>query len=469
MNNKLTARKFLAIVAAGLFAFCGILIETATNITFPTLIREFDVATSTVQWMTTGNLLALGMMIPLSSYLNKRFPKRSLFIFAGMLFITGILVDVTTGNFTILLLGRVIQGMAVGIALPLMYNIILVETPEHMLGRMMGVGSLVIASAPALGPTFGGLMVEYFNWRFIFAAVLPVIIIALIVGNWCIEKLPGDKAVKIDWKGYGAIASAFIALMFAFSNLDRIFTNPATIVVYFAIGLCALTIFLKQSKRSDEPLIDLEIFSNTTFSWHLGAIMAVQIITLALSLLLPIFVQTVLGQSALSAGLVALPGSLVGATFALVGGILLDKFGPRKPIIGGALFAWVSIALFLVLFNRLNYTLCVSFYFLYMVGVGLTVGNTLTCALNSLKGSQKADGNAAIQTLQQLSGGIGTAVCAASLAFFQNETINSTTTKQGALFVLVILAVAVSFLTFAQVKALAPRVKNYSKNFDSLK
>lgn len=456
MENKLTARQFLAIVAAGLFAFCGILIETATNITFPTLIGEFNVATSTVQWMTTGNLLAMGIMIPLSSYLDKRFAKRSLFIFAGLLFIAGIVVDVTTTSFAILLFGRIVQGFAVGIALPLMYNIILMESPGHMLGMMMGVGSLVIATAPALGPTFGGIMIEYLSWRYIFAAMLPIIVIALIMGSRCIETNPGNREARIDWTGYGAIASAFVALMFAFSNLDKILLNPVMVIGCLTAGILALAIFVRQSRRCANPLIGLNIFTNLKFTFHLGAIMAVQITTLALGLLLPIFVQTVLGQSAMAAGLVALPGSLVGAVFALIGGVLLDRFGPRKPIMAGALFAWIAIACFLVFFNHLSYHLCVIFYFLYMVGVGLTIGNTLTCALNALAAGQKADGNAAIQTLQQLSGGIGTAICAASLAFFQNGTITPANTKAGALLVLIMLIVTVSFLVLSQFKALSP-------------
>lgn len=467
MENKLTARQFLAIVAAGLFAFCGILIETATNITFPTLIDEFGVATSTVQWMTTGNLLAMGIVIPLSSYLDKRFSKRNLFIFAGTLFIAGIVVDVTTQSFTLLLLGRLIQGFAVGIALPLIYNIILVESPGVMLGRMMGMGSLVIATAPALGPTFGGWMIEYLGWRYIFAAMLPVISIALAIGSRCIDSHPGNRETRIDWKGYAAIACAFVALMFAFSNLDKILIDPGLVIGCFTAGILALLVFIRQSRKCVNPLIDLSIFSNMKFTFHLGAIMATQITTLALSFLLPIFVQTVLGQSAMAAGLVALPGSLVGAVFALVGGVLLDRYGPQKPIMAGALFAWLALIASLMFFNNLSYQLCVIFYFLYMVGVGLTIGNTLTCALNCLAKSQKGDGNAAIQTLQQLSGGIGTAICAASLAFFQNGTITSANTRSGALLVLALLMATVSILVLSQYKALSVRGNKLARNNES--
>lgn len=157
MEEKLTIKQLFAILAAGLFSFCGVLIETATNITFPTLMNEFHISTSLVQWMTTGNLLMMGIMIPISSYLKRRFQTKKLFLIAGFLFSIGLIVDVFAQQFTLLLIGRFIQGAGVGIALPMMYNIILGESPERLLGLMMGCGSFVTAAAPAIGPTFGGI------------------------------------------------------------------------------------------------------------------------------------------------------------------------------------------------------------------------------------------------------------------------------------------------------------------------
>ena len=137
MEEKLTMKQLLAILAAGLFSFCGVLIETATNITFPTLMNEFQVSTSLVQWMTTGNLLMMGILIPILSYLKRRFQTKKLFLVAGFLFSIGLIVDIFAQQFTLLLIGRLIQGAGVGVALPMMYNIILEESPQRFLGLMM--------------------------------------------------------------------------------------------------------------------------------------------------------------------------------------------------------------------------------------------------------------------------------------------------------------------------------------------
>ena len=128
-HKKLNGKVILAILAAGIMAFAGIVVETAMNITFPTLMAEFGVGISTVQWMTTGYLLVVAVIIPISSFFKRRFKTKNLFLVAVLLFSAGVLIDALAPTFPILLLGRIIQGCGTGIALPLMFNIILDEIP----------------------------------------------------------------------------------------------------------------------------------------------------------------------------------------------------------------------------------------------------------------------------------------------------------------------------------------------------
>ena len=143
--KKVDLKLILAIVATGLMSFSGVVVETAMNVTFPTLMRQFQIGTSAVQWITTGYLLVLAVIIPASSFLKKRFTTKALFITADLLFIAGTILAVFTPNFTLLLLGRLIQGVGTGIALPLMFNIVLEQVPASKLGLMMGVASLITA------------------------------------------------------------------------------------------------------------------------------------------------------------------------------------------------------------------------------------------------------------------------------------------------------------------------------------
>ena len=149
-EKKIDAKLVLSILAAGIMSFSGVVVETAMNVTFPTLMKEFGIGTSMVQWITTGYLLILAVIIPASSYLKKRFTTKALFVTAISLFIVGTVMAAVTPVFSLLLVGRLIQGVGTGIALPLMFNIVLEQVPEDKLGFMMGLASLITAMAPAV-------------------------------------------------------------------------------------------------------------------------------------------------------------------------------------------------------------------------------------------------------------------------------------------------------------------------------
>ncbi len=452
-KEKLSIKQVLAIVSAGLFSFSGVVIETATNITFPTLMNEFQVSTSTVQWMTTGNLLMMGIFIPISSYLKKRYQTKKLFLVAGMLFSLGLIIDIFATSFSILLIGRLIQGVGVGIALPMMYNIILDESPKRLLGLMMGCGAFVTAAAPAIGPTYGGLMTQYLSWRFIFIGVLPVILIAMIVGTVCIRSNCVDLHAKLDVLSFISIGISFVLLIMGFSDLDKIFEAPFKVCTCFVVGLLSLVYFSYRQKHIEEPLIQFAIFKEKSFIYHSLAIMLLQMTTLGLGLLLPIYVQIVLGKSAADAGVVLLPGAIIGAVFAPIGGWILDRFKAKKPIMSGTCFSVIAIALFVVFFKDLSYTVCIILYFIYCLGIGLVVGNTMTCALSHLTKDLQADGNATLQTLMQLSGGIGTSISAAIIAFAQNGKSLLDGTIQGSFYVFIFLLIIVILVMISQIKA----------------
>ncbi|POD88878.1 putative MFS-type transporter EfpA [Lactiplantibacillus plantarum subsp. plantarum] len=168
MSKRVDLKLILAIIAVGLLSFCGVIVETAMNITFPKLMRTFAINTATVQWMTTAYLLIVATIVPISAFLKRRFKTKTLFVTANLLFIAGLVVDAVATNFPLLVIGRIIQGCGTGIALPLMFNIIIDWAPANQKGTLMGIGTLITAIAPALGPTFGGIIVNSMDWHWIF-------------------------------------------------------------------------------------------------------------------------------------------------------------------------------------------------------------------------------------------------------------------------------------------------------------
>lgn len=421
MNNssseQISPKVIGAIIAAGLMSFCGVAVETATNIVFPALSRQFQISTGTVQWMTTIYLLTVAIIVPLSAIFKKNFRTKSLFLVANLAFIIGLAVDgilsFSVPSFGVLLIGRVIQGIGTGIALPLMFNIILSEVPSDKIGAMMGVGALITAIAPAVGPIFGGAVSDALSWHYIFIFLLPLLVISLIMGLISIPKEDKHKQVKVDKTSVFWIFITFIGLVYGFSNLT---SNVIVAVVSIIVGLVAAWLLFHRSDRINNPIIHLNIMKNHNFTGHTIAFFSLQLLTLGFSFILPNYIQEVNGQSATKAALFCLPGAVIGAVFAPFGGQLLDHLGARKPIWTGAGLIVIALFLFICTGEDLSNDMIMCFYFIYMIGVGLSFGNIMTDGLSHLSLERQPDGNAIFNTLMQLSGAVSTAIVSAIVA-----------------------------------------------------
>lgn len=449
-QEKIPLKVLLAVIAAGLMSFCGVIVETSMNIAFPTLMKEFNITTSTVQWMTTIYLLAVAIIVPLSSFFKRNFKTKTLFIHANLFFILGVLIDAIAPIFPALLLGRIIQGLGTGIALPLMFNIILENVPESKIGLMMGLGTLITAVAPAVGPTFGGLVVSSLGWRYIFVILLPILIISFFLGIKNInQKSPLQKS-KFDLLSLIALILTFSGLIFGFSNMSQM---NITVVLAFAVGIIGLICFILRSNSIAEPLLNLGVLKNHIFSGHLFSFFLFQILSLGFAFILPNYIQLVNGNNATIAGLAVLPAGVVGAILAPLGGKILDEVGARIPILSGVTLANISLIIFTIFSLKLSNTMIIWFYIIYMLGMGMSFGNIMTDGLKYLSNNDQADGNALFNTLQQFAGATGTSVVSAIIAQSQNNSHLSTATStaigtQHAFIVLVILGLINFFILF---------------------
>ena len=416
-----------AIIATGLMSFCGVIIETAMNITFPTLMREFNIATNLVQWMTTIYLLVVAVMVPLSATLKRRFKMKQLFLTAITLFIIGVILDGIAPAFWVLLLGRAVQGLGTGIALPLMFNIILEQVPLAKRGTMMGVGTLITGVAPAIGPTFGGIVVATLGWRYIFAFLMPLLIIALILGIFCIQQKVPTSAATIDQLSVIFIIVTFAGLIFGISNLGSQAFLSLSVGGALLIGIIGLGLFIARSRQLEQPILDLKLFSNVDFRRNLICFCLIQMAALALSFLLPNYIQLVNGQSTLMAGLLVLPGAALGAVLAPISGQLYDRLGANLPLrVGSALTVIGMLGLWLW-GHHLNDVMIIGLYMFFMFGMGLHYGNLMTNGLQHLSASQNSDGNAIYNTAQQFMAALGTSISAAIVATSQAHAGNQAT------------------------------------------
>lgn len=459
MQRKLDAKLICSIFAAGLMSFSGVLIETAGNVTFPVLMNDFHVNMATVQWMTTGYLLVASIIMPLSAYFKRNFSSRKLFVTAAVLFICGLLIDAVANQFIFLVLGRVIQGAGAGIAIPLMFNIILERTPLDKIGLLMGIGTMITAVAPALGPTFGGLVVNTLGWRYIFIFIIPVMIISLIMGLTAITGETGQvKHTKLDVVGFISIALTFIGLIFAFSNLSTILQKPLMFISPLVIGVISLVVFIKHSLNTSNPLINIRVFKKTKFTQGITAYFIFQVNTLGLSFILPNYVQIVNHSTAMTAGLLLLTGGLVGAIMSPISGRLLDNYGAQKPIMTGAVFEIIGGLLYCIFASSLTSGKIILFYAITMLGIGLVMGDTMTASIGQLAESENTDGNGLFNMAQQFAGAVGTAIISAIMQFVEQTSSQTSVTGKyiaaaqvGFIFILTIVLIGV-YLLYAATK-----------------
>ncbi|MTV83093.1 MFS transporter [Secundilactobacillus folii] len=445
MSEKVSPKVIGAIIAAGLMSFCGVIIETAMNITFPTLMKEFNVTTNLVQWMTTIYLLVVASMVPLSATLKKRFKMRSLFLCAIIFFIAGVVIDFVATQFWMLLLGRAIQGFGTGIALPLMFNIILEQVPMSKRGTMMGIGTMITGVAPAIGPTFGGLVVSTLGWRDIFVFLMPLLLISLILGLLCIQQKVPTRSASIDQLSVILIILTFCGLIFGISNFGSLPFLSWQVIGALVLGIIAFIAFIIRSQHLDEPILDIKLFKNRRFNLNLLAFALVQTVALGLSFLLPNYIQLVNGNTALTAGLIVLPGAALGAIIGPFSGRIYDGIGAKFPLRLGNFLALIGVLGLALMGTHLSNVVILGWYTFFMLGIGLHFGNLMTNGLKTIDPVANSDGNAIFNTTQQFMAALGTSMSAAIVAASQTKISNqSTATAVGsthAFFVLLLFLI----------------------------
>ncbi|TVU92862.1 MFS transporter [Lactobacillus gasseri] len=458
-KEKIPKHVLAAIFATGILSFSGVIIETSMNIAFPTLMKEFNLATNTVQWLTSIYLLTISIIVPLSANLKAHFKTKKLFITANLLYLSGLIIGACAPNFEFLLLGRIVEGLGTGIALPLMFNIIMEQVPKSRVGVMMGIGNMITGIAPALGPTFGGLVVTHLGWRWIFYIMIPFILISLVLGIGGIRQKSQLREVKFDLLSMLLIAIFFIGMILGFSNLSTGNYFAFNCLGAILIALVSLGLLVYRLNRINDPVLDLNLFKNKFFAAHAIGFFLIQIISLGNAFLLPNYIQLVNGDSALIAGLVVLPAGFAGAFLAPFGGSLLDRYGARKPILIGSGFMLLELLIFTIFTSNLSNLLILFIYIFYMGGMGMMMGCVMTDALDHLEKSEVTQGNAILNTLQEFAGAVGTSTTAAFVAFAQRKagskgaipTAHGTHLAYIFLLVLVLIIIAI-FMKYTQVR-----------------
>lgn len=391
--------------------FLGLFGETALNMALTNIMEDFDVSAASAAWLTTGYLLVLAVLVPLSSYLVRWFTTRQLMIAALFFAIIGSLLGALSPNFTVLLIGRFVQAIATGIILPLMFSVVMLIFPVEKRGAVMGIVGIILTAGPALGPSIAGLIVSSLSWHYIFWIMVVVYVLVLFLAFAKVENVSHVTRPKIDALSLLSSTFGFGGVVFALATLAEQSISAPIVFGPLVVGLVLLIIFGVRQTKMSEPMIDLSVFKSPMFSLGVALMVATMFMILSVAILIPMFLKAVLGFAALTAGLCMLPGNILNIVMSPIVGVNFDKIGAKTFTRIGFSMIFMSMVVFLTTISADTATwivivnLCVFF-----VGVSMTIMPAQTNAMNALAPQQFADGSAALNTLTQIAGASGTAV-----------------------------------------------------------
>nr|WP_233201539.1 MULTISPECIES: DHA2 family efflux MFS transporter permease subunit [unclassified Sporosarcina] len=402
-------------------AFIGLFGETALNMALTNIMADFSINSATAQWLTTGYLLTLGILVPVSSLLIRWFTTKQLVIASLAFSIVGTILAALAPSFAVLFIGRIVQAIGTGILLPLMMNVLLVIFPIHKRGVVMGVMGLVITTAPAIGPALSGLIVDTLGWSYIFWLSLIFYIALIVLGLKQIDNVSQITKPTIDIVSIIFSTLGFGGLIYSLSTIAEKSITSAQVYIPFIIGAISLVLFVTRQLKMKQPMINLRVFTYPMFTLGTLLLFIGMFLILSTAILLPLYLRTSLLVSAAVAGLILLPGSAVNALFSPVVGMLTDKFGVKKILPIGFLMTTVSSIMFIVIIStETPIWQIVMAFLIFFVGISMIIMPAQTNGLNQLPRELYADGSAVMNTLQQIAGATGTAMAITLLVHGQN-------------------------------------------------
>lgn len=437
----------LSIVATALLGFSGILSETSMNVTFTKLMSVFHLPLSSLQWITTVYLLAVAISMTLSATLQQNVKERHQFNIAVLLFLLGTLTCIASKNFTIMIAGRALQGAGTGIAMPLMFNLIIERVPISKIGTYMGIGGLIMGLAPAFGPTYGGFMIAHFSWQWIFLLILPVPVIAFFISHFALENSVKNQKRPFDLISFLLLAVTLSFFLILISGLESGSVNWLALLIF----ILACVLFVLRTLKSETPFLDIRILKQLPVILGLIPFFIYQFSNLASNFLIPNFLVQVEHVSTTAAGFVLLPGTLLGGLLAPLFGKLYDIKGPKLSLYtGNTLFA-VSLFIFALWADSLTVMLMSLIYIIFTFGRNMSFNNTMAVAISQLPKNKTADATAIFQMMQQFAGALGTALSSVVLQLSPNMTAGVKTIFWG-LFILVLFIFMCFKMLFASLK-----------------
>ncbi|WP_189337640.1 DHA2 family efflux MFS transporter permease subunit [Arthrobacter sp. AFG7.2] len=425
-HERLAPGNALVIGLLMVSTFLVLLNEMLLGVALPTLISSLEITPSAGQWLTTGYLLTLAVLIPATGFVMRRFHLRTIYLSAMVLFIIGTAVAAAAPGFGILLTGRIIQAAGTAVFVPLLMTTAMRLVPESRRGSIMAIVTAVPAIAPALGPAISGLVLSYLPWRWLFILVLPIAVAALVLGAAKLKNITTPEPVTLDLASLALSAAGFGALVYGLASIGESVSGHAPVPPHLpiAVGVAGVAAFVFRQialRRRGDALLDMRIFRTKSFVMPLAVMLFIALNGFGILIILPLVLTGALGLGTMAIGLFLVPGGAVISLVSALGGRAYDRFGPRPLVLPGAV-VWTASIWFLSTLNETSGVfIYLAAYLVMSAAQAMMWAPLTTLALSSLPADLYPHGSAAFTTAQQLAGAAGGAVLVSAYTIGSNS------------------------------------------------
>ncbi|MBC1521919.1 DHA2 family efflux MFS transporter permease subunit [Listeria aquatica] len=400
----------LLVVTMVIGAFVAVLNQTLLATALPMIMDDLKITAATGQWLTTAFLLTNGIMIPVTALLIEKINSKILFITAMVVFATGTLIAALAGSFSVLLIGRIVQAAGAGIMMPLLQTIFLLIFPRDKRGAAMGIMGLVMAFAPAIGPTLSGWIVDSFDWRVLFWVLIPIAIVDILLSFFGMKKVVTLTDIKIDFFSIVLSSIGFGSLLYGFSAAGNDGWGDPIVVATLIVGVIVIALFIWRQLKIDNPILEFRVFKYPMFSLSVIISSIVTMAMIGTSIVLPLYIQSIRGETALQSGLLLLPGALLMGVMSPITGVIFDKIGARWLTIIGLTILTAGTIPFMFLTADTPMWHVMLFYAIRFLGISMAMMPVSTAGMNALPNHLINHGSAVNNTIRQIAGSIGTAL-----------------------------------------------------------
>lgn len=407
IENKKRSLIFVNIMIS---AVATSMLATAMTTALPPVTEYFGVSITTGQWLTSGFSLAQAIVMPLTAFLITKYPTRKLYLSGIACFLAGELVSLLAGNFGVMMLGRVLQACGNGVLASMAQVIILTIYPAERRGTMMGWFGLAVGTAPIIAPTLAGILVDTVGWKAIFSLTMGIMVLSLLMALAVFDDVLELQDKKFDVLSFVGSIFAFGGLTLGIGNLGTAGLLSLQAGVPLAVGAASGVFFVARQWKLEKAFLDVRILRCKEYALSVTGSMLLYLVMMGGSVLMPLYVQSVLGHSATVSGLVTLPGSVATALVSPFAGKLYDKVGIKVLFVSGsALLLASNLAMYFVTLNTPLW-LAALFNVLRNVSIGALMMPLLTWGVSFVEEKKVADASSLLTALRTVAGSIGSAV-----------------------------------------------------------